>query len=592
VKIGKIIKVSGPLVVAEGMEEANIYDVCKVGQSGLIGEIIEMRGDKASIQVYEETSGIGPGDPVVTTGEPLSVELGPGLIESMFDGIQRPLDALMEASQSSFLKKGISVPSLNRTRKWAFKPTLKIGDDVKSGYVIGTVQETAVVMQRIMIPIGVEGKIKEIKDGEFTVTETICIVETTNGDKEVTLMQKWPVRKGRPYAAKIKPVEPMLTGQRVIDTFFPVAKGGAAAIPGPFGAGKTVTQHQIAKWGNAEIVVYVGCGERGNEMTDVLNEFPELIDPSTGESLMKRTVLIANTSNMPVAAREASIYTGITIAEYFRDMGYSVSIMADSTSRWAEALREMSGRLEEMPGDEGYPAYLGSRLAEYYERAGSVECLGNDGRKGSITAIGAVSPAGGDISEPVSQSTLRIVKVFWGLDAGLAYQRHFPAINWLSSYSLYADTVDMWMNENVAEDFGQLRVEAMTLLQEESTLQEIVRLVGVDALSEQDRLKLDVAKSIREDYLQQNSFHEIDTYTSLNKQYKMLKLIMEYNRDAQRALEAGVYLNDILALEDLKDRIARSKYIHEDDLDKIDQIDVDLKDAIETLISKGGSTND
>lgn len=590
-KTGKIIKVSGPLVVAEGMDEANIYDVCKVGQKGLIGEIIEMRGDKASIQVYEETSGIGPGDPVITTGEPLSVELGPGLIESMFDGIQRPLDAFMEAAQSNFLTKGVSVPSLNRTKKWEFKPTAKVGDLVAPGYVIGTVQETPVVEQKIMIPVGVEGKIKEIKGGEFTVTDTVAVIETAKGDKEVFLMQKWPVRKGRPYAAKINPVEPMLTGQRVIDTFFPVAKGGAAAIPGPFGAGKTVTQHQIAKWGDAEIVVYVGCGERGNEMTDVLNEFPELIDPKTGESLMKRTVLIANTSNMPVAAREASIYTGITIAEYFRDMGYSVSIMADSTSRWAEALREMSGRLEEMPGDEGYPAYLGSRLADYYERAGKVQCLGDDGRIGSITAIGAVSPPGGDISEPVTQSTLRIVKVFWGLDAQLAYQRHFPSINWLSSYSLYADRIDNWMNENVAEDWGQLRVEAMTILQEESSLQEIVRLVGIDALSEKDRLKLDVAKSIREDYLQQNSFHEVDTYTSLKKQYKMLKLVIGYKREAERALEAGVYLSDILALEDLKDRIARSKYIHENDLDKIDQIAVDLKSAIDDLISKGGVTN-
>ena len=590
-KTGKIIKVSGPLVVAEGMDEANTYDVCKVGQKGLIGEIIEMRGDKASIQVYEETSGIGPGDPVVTTGEPLSVELGPGLIESMFDGIQRPLDAFMEAAKSNFLTKGISVPSLNRTKKWEFKPTAKVGDKVAPGNVIGTVQETAVVEQKIMVPVGVEGTIKDIKSGEFTVTETVAVIETANGDKEVTMMQKWPVRKGRPYKAKIKPVEPMLTGQRVIDTFFPVAKGGAAAIPGPFGAGKTVTQHQIAKWGDAEIVVYVGCGERGNEMTDVVNEFPELIDPKTGESLMKRTVLIANTSNMPVAAREASIYTGITIAEYFRDMGYSVSIMADSTSRWAEALREMSGRLEEMPGDEGYPAYLGSRLSDYYERAGKVECLGGDGRIGSITAIGAVSPPGGDISEPVSQSTLRIVKVFWGLDAQLAYQRHFPAINWLSSYSLYADTIDNWMNENVADDWGRLRLEAMTILQEESSLQEIVRLVGIDALSEKDRLKLDVAKSIREDYLQQNSFHDVDTYTSLNKQYKMLSLVMGYKREAERALEAGVYLNDILAMEDLKDRIARSKYIAEKDLDQMDKIFVDLKAAIDDLISKGGVAN-
>ncbi|HCW52468.1 MAG TPA: V-type ATP synthase subunit A [Clostridium sp.] len=590
-KTGKIIKVSGPLVVAEGMDEANIQDVCKVGEKGLIGEIIDMRGDKASIQVYEETSGIGPGDPVVTTGEPLSVELGPGLMEAMFDGIQRPLDKFMEVANSAFLIRGVAVPSLDRDKKWEFKPTAKVGDMVEPGDVIGTVQETPVVLQKIMIPVGISGKIKEIKGGNFTVVETVAVVETKDGDKEVQLMQKWPVRKGRPYKRKINPKEPMLTGQRVIDTFFPVAKGGAAAIPGPFGAGKTVTQHQIAKWGDAEIVVYVGCGERGNEMTDVVNEFPELIDPKTGESLMKRTVLIANTSNMPVAAREASIYTGITIAEYFRDMGYSVSIMADSTSRWAEALREMSGRLEEMPGDEGYPAYLGSRLADYYERAGKVECLGNDGRQGSITAIGAVSPPGGDISEPVSQGTLRIVKVFWGLDAQLAYQRHFPTINWLTSYSLYQDTIDNWMDENVAPNWGALRLEAMTILQDEAQLQEIVRLVGIDALSEKDRLKLDVAKSIREDYLQQNGFHEVDTYTSLNKQYKMLSLILGYRHEAERALEAGVYLSDIMAMEDLKDRIARSKYIHEEDLDKIDQIAVDLHAAIDDLISKGGVAN-
>ena len=587
-KTGKIIKVSGPLVVAEGMDEANIYDVCKVGEKGLIGEIIEMRGDKASIQVYEETSGIGPGDPVTTTGEPLSVELGPGLIESMFDGIQRPLDAFMEAAQSSFLTRGVSVPSLNREKKWDFVATAKVGDEVKAGDVIGTVQETPVVEQRIMIPVGIEGKIKDIKAGSFTVTETIAVVETAKGDREVQLMQKWPVRKGRPYNSKINPVEPMLTGQRVIDTFFPVAKGGAAAIPGPFGAGKTVTQHQIAKWGDAEIVVYVGCGERGNEMTDVVNEFPELIDPKTGESLMKRTVLIANTSNMPVAAREASIYTGITIAEYFRDMGYSVSIMADSTSRWAEALREMSGRLEEMPGDEGYPAYLGSRLADYYERAGKVICLGKDGREGAITAIGAVSPPGGDISEPVTQSTLRIVKVFWGLDAQLAYQRHFPSVNWLTSYSLYADKIDAWMNENVSDDWSKLRVEAMSLLQEEANLQEIVRLVGIDALSERDRLKLEVAKSIREDYLQQNAFHEVDTYAALDKQYKMLKLILSFKVEAERALDAGVYLNKILALDEVRDRIARSKYIHEEELNKIDQISIDLKAEIDKLISEGG----
>ncbi len=587
-KTGKIIKVSGPLVVAEGMDEANIYDVCKVGHKGLVGEIIEMRGDKASIQVYEETSGIGPGDPVVTTGEPLSVELGPGLIESMFDGIQRPLDAFMEAAQSSFLTKGVSVPSLNREKKWGFTPVVKVGDEVSAGDVIGTVQETTVVLHKIMVPYGISGKVKSINEGEFTVEETVCVVETENGDKEVKLMQKWPVRKGRPYASKLNPVAPMVTGQRVIDTFFPVAKGGAAAVPGPFGAGKTVVQHQIAKWGDTEIVVYVGCGERGNEMTDVINEFPELKDPRTGESLMKRTVLIANTSNMPVAAREASIYTGITIAEYFRDMGYSVSIMADSTSRWAEALREMSGRLEEMPGDEGYPAYLGSRLADYYERAGKVICLGKDGREGAITAIGAVSPPGGDISEPVTQSTLRIVKVFWGLDAQLAYQRHFPSVNWLTSYSLYEDKVDNWMNENVSEDWSRLRVEAMSLLQEEANLQEIVRLVGIDALSEKDRLKLEVAKSIREDYLQQNAFHEVDTYASLDKQYKMLKLILSFKVEAERALEAGVYLNKILALDEIRDRIARSKYIHEEELNKIDQISIDLKAEIDKLISEGG----
>ena len=590
-KTGKIIKVSGPLVVAEGMDEANIYDVCKVGKSGLIGEIIEMRGDRASIQVYEETSGIGPGDPVITTGEPLSVELGPGLIESMFDGIQRPLDAFMEVAKSDFLTKGIAVPSLNRDKKWTFKAIAKVGDTVVAGDVLGTVQETTVVEQKIMVPYGVEGTVKSIEEGDFTVTETVAVIETANGPKEVQLMQKWPVRKGRPYASKLNPKAPMTTGQRVIDTFFPVAKGGAAAVPGPFGAGKTVVQHQIAKWGDAEIVVYVGCGERGNEMTDVLNEFPELKDPKTGESLMKRTVLIANTSNMPVAAREASIYTGITIAEYFRDMGYSVSIMADSTSRWAEALREMSGRLEEMPGDEGYPAYLGSRLADYYERAGKVVCLGKDGREGAITAIGAVSPPGGDISEPVSQATLRIVKVFWGLDAQLAYQRHFPSINWLNSYSLYQDSVDAWMDQNVQSDWSALRAECMSLLQDEASLQEIVRLVGIDALSEKDRLKLEVAKSIREDYLQQNGFHEIDTYTSLDKQYKMLKIIIDFKKEAERALEAGVYLNEVLGLEEVRDRIARSKYVREEELEKIDQTEADLKKAIDELINKGGVQN-
>ena len=589
-KTGRIIKVSGPLVVAEGMEEANIYDVVKVGEKKLIGEIIEMRGDKASIQVYEETTGIGTGDPVITTGEPLSLELGPGLIESMFDGIQRPLDAFEKAANSPFLVRGIAVNALNREKVWTFVPTVKEGDEVEAGDVIGTVQETAVVLHKIMVPYGVSGKVKSIKGGDFTVDSTVCVVETAKGDRELSLMQKWPARKGRPFASKLKPDAPMTTGQRVIDTFFPVAKGGAAAVPGPFGAGKTVVQHQIAKWGDAEIVVYVGCGERGNEMTDVLNEFPELIDPKTGQSLMKRTVLIANTSNMPVAAREASIYTGITIAEYFRDMGYSVSIMADSTSRWAEALREMSGRLEEMPGDEGYPAYLGSRLAEYYERAGRVICLGKDGREGAVTAIGAVSPPGGDISEPVTQSTLRIVKVFWGLDAQLAYKRHFPAINWLSSYSLYADTVDAYFNREVAPDWSELRMEAMALLQEEASLEEIVRLIGIDALSAQDRLKLEVAKSIREDYLQQNSFHEVDTYTSLEKQYRMLKLVILFKKEAERALEAGVYLNDILNLE-VRDKVARAKYIEEKNISRTDEIAVEVKSAINELISKGGVLN-
>ena len=589
-KTGKIIKVSGPLVVAEGMDEANVYDVVKVGEKGLIGEIIEMRGDKASIQVYEETSGIGPGDPVITTGEPLSVELGPGLIESMFDGIQRPLDAFMKAANSAFLSKGVEVKSLNREKKWPFVPTAKVGDKVSAGDVIGTVQETAVVLHRIMVPFGVEGTIKEIKAGDFNVEEVIAVVETEKGDKNLTLMQKWPVRKGRPYARKLNPVEPMTTGQRVIDTFFPVAKGGAAAVPGPFGAGKTVVQHQVAKWGDTEIVVYVGCGERGNEMTDVLNEFPELKDPKTGESLMKRTVLIANTSNMPVAAREASIYTGITIAEYFRDMGYSVSIMADSTSRWAEALREMSGRLEEMPGDEGYPAYLGSRLADYYERAGKVVALGKDGREGAVTAIGAVSPPGGDISEPVTQSTLRIVKVFWGLDAQLAYKRHFPSINWLTSYSLYLEKMGEWMDAHVADDWSALRTEAMALLQEEANLEEIVRLVGMDALSEGDRLKLEVAKSIREDYLQQNAFHENDTYTSFYKQYKMLNLILSFKHEAEKALEAGVYLDKVLKLP-VRDRIARSKYISEEEISKMDDILVELKSEMNKLISEGGVLN-
>ena len=589
-KIGKIVKVSGPLVVAKDMDEANIYDVVKVGEKGLIGEIIEMRGDRASIQVYEETSGLGPGDPVVTTGEPLSVELGPGLMESMFDGIQRPLDAI-RAIAGNFLTKGVNVSPLDRKRKWDFVPTAKVGDVVSYGVAIGTVVETTVITQTIMIPKGIEGTITSITAGEYTVEDVIAEVQTTDGIKQITLMQKWPVRRGRPYAEKLNPVEPLVTGQRVIDTFFPVTKGGTACVPGPFGSGKTVVQHQFAKWADAEIVVYIGCGERGNEMTDVLNEFPELKDPKTGESLMKRTVLIANTSNMPVAAREASVYTGITIAEYFRDMGFAVALMADSTSRWAEALREMSGRLEEMPGDEGYPAYLGSRVADFYERSGKVVCIGDDKRVGAITVIGAVSPPGGDLSEPVTQATLRIVKVFWGLDAQLAYRRHFPSINWLDSYSLYLNQLANWMDENVASDWTQLRIKAMAVLQEEAKLDEIVRLVGIDALSEKDRLKLEVAKSIREDYLQQNAFHEVDTYTSLNKQYKMLKLVLAFHGEGEKALNAGIYLKKILEIP-ARDKIARAKYIAETDMSKIDDIFTALSDDIEKLITEGGAVND
>lgn len=587
-KEGRIIKVSGPLVVAEGMEEANVYDVVEVSDNKLIGEIIEMRGDKASIQVYEETTGIGPGDVVVTTGSPLSIELGPGMLEQMFDGIQRPLLKIQEAV-GDFLLKGVSVPALDREKKWQFNPTVTVGEEVEPGKVIGTVQETEIVLHKIMVPNGVYGKVKEIKEGEFTVEETICKIETENGVKELNMIQKWPVRKGRPYLKKLNPVKPLITGQRIIDTFFAVTKGGTAAIPGPFGSGKTVIQHQLAKWADAEVVVYVGCGERGNEMTDVLMEFPEIIDPKTGQSLMKRTVLIANTSNMPVAAREASIYTAITIGEYFRDMGYSVALMADSTSRWAEALREMSGRLEEMPGDEGYPAYLSSRIAEFYERAGLVECLGN-GKEGALTVIGAVSPPGGDISEPVSQSTLRIAKVFWGLDYALSYRRHFPAINWLNSYSLYQAKMDKYKEEHVDRDFSKFRVEAMALLQEEAKLQEIVRLVGRDSLSEFDQLKLEITKSLREDFLQQNAFHEVDTYCSLDKQFKMLKLILFFYDEAQRAIKEGVYLNEILALSS-REKITRAKNISEKELNTFDKIEEEIKEAVSKLIKEGGTTN-
>ena len=586
-KVGKIIKVSGPLVVAEGMDEANVYDVVQVSDNKLIGEIIEMRGDRASIQVYEETVGIGPGEPVYSTGEPLSVELGPGLLEAMFDGIQRPLKEFQEVA-GDYLNKGVAVPSLNRETKWDFEPVVSAGEKVEAGDIIGTVQETSVISHKIMIPLGVEGTLKSIEKGSFTITDTVAVVETANGDVNIQLMQKWPVRRGRKYKQKLNPEAPLVTGQRVIDTFFPVTKGGTACVPGPFGSGKTVVQHQLAKWADAQIIVYVGCGERGNEMTDVLMEFPEIIDPNTGQSLMKRTVLIANTSNMPVAAREASIYTGITIAEYFRDMGYSVAIMADSTSRWAEALREMSGRLEEMPGDEGYPAYLGSRAADFYERSGKVICLGKDGREGALTVIGAVSPPGGDISEPVSQATLRIVKVFWGLDANLAYRRHFPAINWLNSYSLYQTKVDSWMDVNVGPEFSQNRKRAMALLQEESSLQEIVRLVGRDTLSEKDQLKLEVAKSIREDYLQQNAFMESDTYTSLTKQDKMLQLVLKFYDEGNRGLESGAYLKEISEMP-VREKIARAKYMPESDLDKMNDILNEIENEVDNLINKGGS---
>ena len=555
---GTIKKVAGPLVIASGMRDANMSDVVRVSERRLIGEIIEMHGDEASIQVYEETSGLGPGEPVESTGAPMSVELGPGLITSIYDGIQRPLDDIMKISGNN-LQRGVEVASLKRDKKWNFVPVAKVGDEVEAGDVLGTVQETQVVEQKIMVPYGVAGTVKEIKSGEFTVEEVVAVVTTKDGDKELTMMQKWPVRKGRPYVKKLPLDAPLVTGQRVVDTFFPIAKGGVAAVPGPFGSGKTVIQHQLAKWAEADIVVYIGCGERGNEMTDVLNEFPELKDPKTGRSLMERTVLIANTSDMPFAAREASIYTGITIAEYFRDMGYSVALMADSTSRWAEALREMSGRLEEMPGEEGYPAYLGSRLAEFYERAGRVVSLGKDAREGALSVIGAVSPPGGDTSEPVSQATLRIVKVFWGLDAALAYKRHFPAINWLTSYSLYLDNMQGWFNGTVAEDWMEGRQKMMSLLTEEAALEEIVQMVGMDALSPGDRLKMEAARSIREDFLHQNSFHEVDTYTPLRKQYLMMKLVLAFYEQAVEALSKGASMKVLLGM-DVRERIGRYKY--------------------------------
>jgi V/A-type H+/Na+-transporting ATPase subunit A len=584
---GEIVKISGPLVVAKGMRNARMFDVVRVSRFNLIGEIIEMHGDKASIQVYEETAGIGPGEPVVSTGNPLSVELAPGMMSQIYDGIQRPLEK-MRIQVGNNITRGIVTESIDKEKKWAFKPSKKIGDDVETGDILGIVKETTLIDHRIMVPYEVRGKIVSIKQGDFNVLETVAILRKEDGtDIEIPMLQRWPVRIGRPFKEKIAPVVPLITGQRIIDTFFPISKGGTAAVPGPFGSGKTVIQHQLAKWAETDIVVYIGCGERGNEMTDVLLEFPELIDPKTKESLMKRTILIANTSDMPVAAREASIYTGITIAEYYRDMGYNVAIMADSTSRWAEALREMSGRLEEMPGEEGYPAYLGSRLAHFYERAGCVKCLGQDDREGTLTAIGAVSPPGGDLSDPVAQATLRIVKVFWGLDSKLAYRRHFPAINWLLSYSLYSDSIDQWMNEEIAQGWSALKDDAMKLLQEEAELEEIVKLVGLDSLSHMDRLKLEAARSLREDYLHQNSFDEIDTYTSLPKQYRMLSLIMQYYYEGQTAIENGASIKEISGLE-IRDQIARFKYVEEKQIKTISEgIEKELTAQMESKMKRG-----
>ena len=581
---GHIIKISGPLVVAENMKSANMFDVVRVGELGLIGEIIEMRGDKASIQVYEETAGLKTGDKVVSTGEPLSAELGPGIMEMIFDGIQRPLE-IIKGKTGSNIARGVEVTSLDHEKKWDFVPAVRKGDMVAEGDIIGTVDETKLIVHKIMIPVGIRGEIMEISGGMHKITDIVARVKADDGTvKNVMMMQKWPVRKQRPFKNKLSPEKPMITGQRVIDTLFPIVRGGAAAVPGPFGSGKTVVQHQLAKWSDADLVVYVGCGERGNEMTEVLMEFPELKDPHSGESLMNRTVLIANTSDMPVAAREASIYTGITIAEYFRDMGYSVAIMADSTSRWAEALREMSGRLEEMPGEEGYPAYLTSRLAQFYERAGQVKCLGSDDRTGTLTAIGAVSPAGGDNSDPVVQSTLRIVKVFWGLDSGLAYKRHFPSINWLTSYSLYSDDVGKWMNRNIADDWTKCVTETNKLLQVESELEEIVKLVGYDSLSPSDRLILEASRSIREDYLQQNAFDDTDAYTSLNKQYRILKTVLTFYNESVNALEKGVDVSDILKLE-VRERIARAKYVKEDEIGAyIDETTAQLTKDLDELI--------
>ncbi len=581
-KKGRIIKVAGPLVIAENIENAKMYDVVEVGEQRLIGEIVELRENKAAIQVYEETGGLGVGDPVVTTGQPLSVELGPGLIESIFDGIQRPLDKIQHIAGDT-ITRGIKVPALDPEKKWQFKALKKKGDNVIEGDILGEVDETVLVKHKIMVPIGISGTIKEIKEGEFTINDVIAIIKGDDGkERKITMVQRWPVRQSRPYENKKPPVIPLITGQRVIDAFFPVAKGGTACVPGPFGSGKTVIQHQLAKWADADIIVYIGCGERGNEMTDVLLEFPELKDPRSGEPLMKRTVLIANTSNMPVAAREASVYTGVTIAEYFRDMGYSVAVMADSTSRWAEAMREMSGRLEEMPGEEGYPAYLGRRIAEFYERAGRVECLGQDKREGALTIIGAVSPPGGDLSDPVVQATLRVVKVFWSLEDKLAYRRHFPAINWLTSYTLYADSFDEYYKKEISEEWKNMIQEAMRILQEEAELEEIVRLVGLDALSPENRLIMETARSIREDFLQQNAFHPIDTFTSFKKQYKMMDMILHFHHFAEKALKNKVSIMDISKLP-VREKIAQAKFIDEKKLDEIDKIKKEIEKSFEQL---------
>lgn len=589
-KNGTIVSVSGPLVTASGMEDASIQDICRVGELGLLGEVIEMRGDVASIQVYEETSMIGPGETVVVTGEPLSVELGPGIMAQMFDGIQRPLQNFVDQTDSHFIGRGVEISPLDRAAEWEFEKRVEVGDEVTAGDIVGVVQETSIIEHRIMVPNGVSGTVKRIEDGTYHVEDTLYVLDTETGEQEFTMMQKWPVRRGRPYAKKINPTDPLITGQRVIDSLYPVAKGGTAAIPGPFGAGKTVVQQQIAKWADVDIVVYIGCGERGNEMTEVINEFPQLIDPETGSSIMERTIIIANTSNMPVAAREASVYTGITIAEYFRDMGYSVAVMADSTSRWAEALREISGRLEEMPGDEGYPAYLGSRLAEYYERAGRVIVNGKDGREGSITAIGAVSPPGGDTSEPVTQNTLRVVKVFWELDSSLSRRRHFPAINWLDSYSQYSNTINNTIGDRLSIDWDSMINRAKLLLQDEAELQEIVQLVGVESLSDSDRLKLAVARMVRIDFLQQNAYDDVDTYTSFDKQYLMMATILEFEDQAGRALELGSYFNEIMeGTGEIRERISRMKFIPEDKLEDIKQIRDDIEDTLKEVLQKGGA---